>query len=1141
MSQQAATNSANSARPVVHQGAVAGQTPVSSSSLRPSIDSAAATTDVAALTAMRDRSASPGQFGSQSYAIRSAAGSHGVSPRTPRQTQAASDLRLSVAVAEIHRQAEAERKSMSRQLHHLEKLFQDQLSEPVMKRERWADLQGSVSGILEEVASLGKRIEALDERLRVKTSACEELARQKVRELEQQMYAQDHKSQLASSTAEEVMKRQSAKVKKLVGIVEEHTRRLDVLEAGWRSNGGQHTMLAAPNSGLETRIYELEQRQTGLEDDFRGLAAVAIEAQNKAVVRSLASSPGRSPEGGENGHLQTETVSIGRRALTDGGESEDSAILSVQRDLTSLSNRLSAQLDEHATTIAKLKVRSESQEQRLSAATERVETIVAPPLEALRSELAQLRQQDWREMEVRLEHMSRRVQTVADASEETATEVRDQVRSIAADLKAVNGSPESTAVMQKLTSSSAAHDQALRRLEATMRTGGSQPQIVSEEEFCRLSMRADLLEQRLDSIEQSKSLAEVSGKADRSELSRIERELADSLRRVSQRAATCEAKAAAVEQRLEQMPRGGSGTNGSDSSAVTAATVTIRAQLTDLSDQVSDMAQRLLKVEATSSSSQRGPTDRCAPAEASQGATSEEVEAMRRAISLTEQSLASLQDDLVRVLRQQELHDAKFAGIEELTERQDQDMYSPASKLAHLAQKAVSNSEEREAETSALRRDYKELKANVEASLQDISKERSQLELARAKDVNDREALSARTEKLRADLETVMTITTDVDHRWKEMLESQSKKLSLLEAKVTAMQDDSSSQVVSKSDGLKGEVAKPASDSKAGDAMDSALQSRLSDVLGRLDDSEVVTVECIKNVETATVAVLEQLDQLRTAPSRRADGKNSDKDSDGAGDSTPAARGADAEQVKTMLQDVKLLKTKYEELVEKSAPDGAIVERLSTILGRVSDSERAAASLQRKVESALTGVKIEPRDGVRQEGDADGDANAQKTPMLEKITELERSVEAEVDALARHHRELKRQCPLEDRVEALCNQVNAGLKEIKSEKSDFSAMMDKILAKTGSGSQQVESAAALEKKVQGLAEIMALELKELSDHQSQLKQEASRFMRLASARDVVSRVDATSSAGVGDQSQWPVSDDQQHRRWEAASSSSAST
>jgi len=177
----------------------------SSSAATPST-ATATTADItapAAAAAARGRSASPGQYGSHGYVVRSGGQvrteSHGQrtsttplsawpeagmpSPRTPRQPHANPELRLSVAVAELQRQAEAERRNMNRQLQQLERRFQEQCTAPTVGRERWADLQGSVSGLLEEMSSLARRVEGLDEKLRLRIGSCEELIRQRTREL----------------------------------------------------------------------------------------------------------------------------------------------------------------------------------------------------------------------------------------------------------------------------------------------------------------------------------------------------------------------------------------------------------------------------------------------------------------------------------------------------------------------------------------------------------------------------------------------------------------------------------------------------------------------------------------------------------------------------------------------------------------------------------------------------------------------------------------------------------------------------------------------------------------------------------------------------------------------------------------------
>eukprot|EP00913_Durusdinium_trenchii_P020580 g19329.t1 len=78
------------------------------------------------------------------------------SPRTPRPHQ--SELRtVGLAVSELQRLCAEEltgprmdRRVMQRQLDSFDRRLQEHLAAPAASREKWANLQGSVSGLLEE-------------------------------------------------------------------------------------------------------------------------------------------------------------------------------------------------------------------------------------------------------------------------------------------------------------------------------------------------------------------------------------------------------------------------------------------------------------------------------------------------------------------------------------------------------------------------------------------------------------------------------------------------------------------------------------------------------------------------------------------------------------------------------------------------------------------------------------------------------------------------------------------------------------------------------------------------------------------------------------------------------------------------------
>lgn len=413
-------------------------------------------------------------------------------------------LRAGLALSELQRQVAEDRRAQQRQLEALERRLQEHLTAPAANRERWADLQGSVSGLLEEVANLVRRVEGLDEKLRIRTASCEELLRQRSRELEQQLHGQQQKVHLAVSTFEEMSKRQTSKLRKLVSSSEEHSRKLVALEDMTRRAQMGPT---SPLEAFQARLSELEGQQASLEEEFRGVVTASTVAQ--------AISPRHAPR----------EEDVGARLL--------------ESELAKLSKQLATQLDEHSAALANLRVRTESQEQRLSAAGDRLEKLVAPTLEALRGEMHQLRAAERAETEQQLEHLARQLKDLSETNEEAIAELKEA---------APGNHVISLQEMQQMRETCALQEDQLQRLMAYLDQQGLPRE---EMDLPDVVFRVERLENRMESFNQDA----MSEKADRSELHRLDlalEELQQPLRRLSQRTASNEARTTALEHRLEQ-------------------------------------------------------------------------------------------------------------------------------------------------------------------------------------------------------------------------------------------------------------------------------------------------------------------------------------------------------------------------------------------------------------------------------------------------------------------------------------------------------------------------------------------------------------------------------------------------------------
>eukprot|EP00929_Paragymnodinium_shiwhaense_P035149 TRINITY_DN1901_c0_g1_i4.p1 TRINITY_DN1901_c0_g1~~TRINITY_DN1901_c0_g1_i4.p1 ORF type:complete len:1486 (-),score=505.36 TRINITY_DN1901_c0_g1_i4:1883-6340(-) len=592
---------------------------------RESAQSVASSAAAAAAADARGRSTSPGQYashnahhskvrqqragsGQRTGGLLSAwaeDGTHSVlaqstgapSPRTPRATsgtggvQHATELRLSVAVADLQRQAESEKRSISRQLQQLERRVQEQLNTPtVQSRERWADLQGTVSGVLEEMAALSRRVEGLDEKLRARTAHCEEVLRNRTRELEQQFHASQHKAIMAVSTSEEMQKRHTARLRKLGTSQEEHGRRLDALEDSARhppptARGENYGGLIHQ---LDSRLQELEMRQAGFDEEVRSIVASAAHAASAERSRDAST----SLDGGEQGRL--------------GVEDYDASVQALERDMAALAKRTASQLDEHAENLANLRVRTQGQEQRIAAALDR-HTAAAESgspggaLDAFRLELQQLRDRDRQAAETRHEDVMRRLQALADAQEEASREYSD------------GGGLQSAQEALKRLEGLVAEQQVARNLFGRQQEQQNVPQGISPEDFTGVLVRVETLEHRVEEMEQSGLQEELlADKAERSELVRIDatvRELSDPLRRLSQRTASSEARAAALERKVEQIQGSLDSLNKSSMASgrqaaadatgpSTEAVMGLEARLEGVYKEVSSLSARVMEVES---------------------------------------------------------------------------------------------------------------------------------------------------------------------------------------------------------------------------------------------------------------------------------------------------------------------------------------------------------------------------------------------------------------------------------------------------------------------------------------------------------------------------------------------------------------
>jgi len=164
----------------------------------------------------------------------------------------------------------------------------------------------------------------------------------------------------------------------------------------------------------------MEQRQERMEKNLRLLLA-AEDGREGVAATVLCTCRGGAPLGTD-------------RQGSAPQEDDDGPWHRVERDLQTVSRRTVGQLDLHGAAIASLRVRTDGQEARLCAMVERLNTIISPPIEALRSEFAQLRESDKHDVDIRIDHLTRRVQAGIEAAEEGTSDSRDRLRDMSREI-----------------------------------------------------------------------------------------------------------------------------------------------------------------------------------------------------------------------------------------------------------------------------------------------------------------------------------------------------------------------------------------------------------------------------------------------------------------------------------------------------------------------------------------------------------------------------------------------------------------------------------------------------------------------------------------------------------------------------------
>jgi len=429
-------------------------------------------------------------------------------------------------------------------------------------REKWAELQGSVKGLLEETQALTRRVEGLDERLWARTSGAD-AERQRHRELEQQVQALEQHGRLHTVAAEEMQKRQVAKLLRVDHSIEDLAKRLGKQEEDLRAlQSGPQQQQQQQNHHLEARVRQLQQQHGLIDTKVRNLQ---LQLSERLQVMSEAPAS-------EDGAAEQESRM-------------EEAVHATERGLAALEKRVMGQIKDLASALASLRVKADGQLQRVSALTERLETVNEPALETMRAELSKARAQDRREAEGGIAALRSWMQEAIDCNEEAMSEIRQALRQANAEVAARTLLPGEALAARTREERAGPCE----RPADAAQPGGQAPEDLED------------LRRRLEWLEENGALSMAAGKVDLQKVDRVQETLTQVVEDVDslmQRASSGEAACNALQQQLRHLegraePLQQPNAVGSGSQAV--AEMQVRSS--EVSRRVATLEARLLEVE----------------------------------------------------------------------------------------------------------------------------------------------------------------------------------------------------------------------------------------------------------------------------------------------------------------------------------------------------------------------------------------------------------------------------------------------------------------------------------------------------------------------------------------------------------------
>jgi len=497
-----------------------------------------------------------------------------IQTRTAHQALGALAESVSASVTTLQQQADADRRRMTALERRLDAAAEERTKDTDW-RDRLAEVQGSVAGLLDEAQAQARRVDGLEERLWMKSGSSEG-AKQRSRELEQRLQALEQQSRHGILSLEEVHKRQSTRLCRAEKASEDMAARFAAVEEAMRclQHSQQNKMTA-----LEERLVSMEQQNA---DAIAEVQSLQVQLAQKSQADSA-------------------------RELPTAAQI-DEALQMLEKSTAAIDKRLCSQVEELSSALASLRVKVDGGHRRLAALAERFEVTQQSASEGFREELLLLREQDKREHETTVSNLRDQLQHVADES----TSSIQSLRKAQLELGKMSSTAFEADAWRAIEESVNAHAQELATLfvdvgelraltEPLIHAGLTQSLIEQLHDVASTSQELSTSKTRLQALEDWKSMhataAEQESRA-QANLATAVSETTSQLSQLSVRVAQTETSSSNMLQSLRVLQEQVAFKDGQDgTSEGGSAMAELDAKVEVMSHRVADMVSRVLEVE----------------------------------------------------------------------------------------------------------------------------------------------------------------------------------------------------------------------------------------------------------------------------------------------------------------------------------------------------------------------------------------------------------------------------------------------------------------------------------------------------------------------------------------------------------------